>query len=270
MYSKFNCDITDYFYNNFINKYHEKGRKIYEEFQQQSQNCLKPFLLDNGHIDGSALKDCWFSIGTADVFISHSHNDIEKVKAFAGWLNDAFGLTVFIDSCAWGYCDDLLKLIDDKYCKHKDGKTYDYQLRNYTTSHVHSMLSAALVEMIDKTECLIFYNTPQSIYLENELKEINKNNKTLSPWIYHELSTSNTIHSREPRRLIQLRESFEHLDSRKFTDSSKPQIEYDVSTIINNMPKLDDSLLIKWQSQYNGKKHEKHALDVLYRLVSPK
>lgn len=28
------------------------------------------------------------SIAKADVFISHSHKDIEKVKAFAGWLKE--------------------------------------------------------------------------------------------------------------------------------------------------------------------------------------
>ena len=34
MYSKFNCDISNYFYNEHINQYHETGRKIYESFQQ--------------------------------------------------------------------------------------------------------------------------------------------------------------------------------------------------------------------------------------------
>lgn len=156
MYSKFNCDISNYFYNEHINQYHETGRKIYESFQQQCECSLRPSLLDNGHIDGTAVKETQFSIAKADVFISHSHKNIEKVKAFTGWLKEKFGLIAFIDSCVWGYCDDLLKLIDDRFCKHQDGKTYDYKLRNYTTSHVHTMLSAALLGMIDRTECLIF------------------------------------------------------------------------------------------------------------------
>lgn len=266
MYSKFNCEVTGYFYNTIFNKHCDTGRRIYEQFQQQSRDCLKTFLLDNGHIDGTSLKNHWFSILDADVFISHSHQDIEKVKAFAGWLKDVFGLTAFIDSCVWGYCDDLLKLIDDKYCKHSDGKTYDYQQRNYSTSHVHTMLSSALLEMIDKTECLIFYNTPHSIWLETELKNVKDNKKTLSPWIYNELFTANILQQRKPSRLPRLHESFEHHDSR-FNDSTTPQIEYDVSASINNMIKLNDNLLNDWSSKYNNKEH---PLDTLYKLISNK
>ncbi len=31
----------------------------------------------------------------ADIFISYSHNDVDLVKTFAGWINKKFGLTVF-------------------------------------------------------------------------------------------------------------------------------------------------------------------------------
>lgn len=267
MYSKFNCKISDYFYNQYINRFCNTGRELYEQFQQKSHDCLKKFLLDNGHIDGTSVKNQWFGIIDADVFISHSHQDIEKVKAFAGWLKDVFGLTAFIDSCVWGNCDDLLKLIDDRFCKLSDGKTYDYQLRNYTTSHVHAMLSVALLQMIDKTECLLFYNTPHSIYLASELDNVNKGKKTLSPWIFNELSTANTIKPREPKRIEQIMESLEHWDSRRFSYNSKPQFEYDVQAIISKMPILDDNLLKKWQFQHI--KHE-NALDELYKLISPK
>lgn len=267
MYSRFNCEISDCFYNKNINQYREAGRKIYEYFQQQCEFSLKPFLLDNEYIDGTALKDIWFSIAKADVFISHSHQDIEKVKAFAGWLKNKFGLTAFIDSCAWGYCDDLLKLIDDRFCKHQNGKTYDYKLRNYTTSHVHTMLSAALLDMIDRTECLIFYNTPQSICLKDELNKVDKAEKTLSPWIYSELSATRVLRCQKPDRLKRLRESFERRDSSKFNDSTLPHIEYDVSASINNMIKLDDNVLMKWEGKHTT---VEHPLDTLYKLVGPK
>lgn len=267
MYSKFNCEISDCFYNKNINQYREAGRKIYEDFQQQCECSLKPFLLDKGHIDGTALKDAWFSIENADVFISHSHQDIEKVKAFAGWLKNKFGLTAFIDSCAWGYCDDLLKLIDDKFCKHQDGKTYDYNLRNYTTSHVHTMLSAALLDMIDRTECLIFYNTPQSICLKEELNKVDKSEKTLSPWIYSELFATRVLRCQKPDRLERLHESFEHSYSFKLNDSKLQQIEYDVSESIENMIKLNDNVLMEWEIKHTSCEY---SLDTLYKLVGPK
>lgn len=86
MYSKFNCDISNYFYNEYINQYHETGRKTYEDFQQQCECSLRPFLLENGHIDGTAVKETWFSIAKADVFISLSHQDIEKGTLFLSGL----------------------------------------------------------------------------------------------------------------------------------------------------------------------------------------
>lgn len=171
MYSKFNLLISDYFYNAELNKHLDRGKEIYEKHEGLSKKSLKSFIYDNGHIDGTAMKSNWFQIENVDVFISHSHQDITKVKAFAGWLYDEFHLTAFIDSCAWGYCDDLLKQIDNDNCKKKDGKTYDYELRNYTTSHVHMMLSTALTEMIDNTECVMFYNTPNAVSLVDDIKK---------------------------------------------------------------------------------------------------
>lgn len=118
----------------------QKGRDIFEATSSKVQKDLKEFILNNGHIGGTALKEHWFPTINADIFLSHSHSDLEKVKGFAGWLFDTFGLTSFIDSCVWGCCDELLQEIDDKYCWQPKNKTYNYKKRNYTTSHVHMML----------------------------------------------------------------------------------------------------------------------------------
>ena len=61
----------------------------------------------------------WFPQIKADIFISHSHKDEDLALALAGWLKVSFGLTAFIDSCVWGYANDLLKMIDYKYCYQK-------------------------------------------------------------------------------------------------------------------------------------------------------
>ena len=102
MYSRFNLEISDFFYNNEINKHLESGKKIYEHHGALAKKSLKEFLHENGHVDGSSMKENWFQMEDVDIFISHSHQDITKVKAFAGWLYDEFNLTTFIDSCAWG------------------------------------------------------------------------------------------------------------------------------------------------------------------------
>lgn len=156
MYTAFNYTPSNYFYNHAINPYMDIGESLYMAQKKEVEKCLERYISIDGIINASALKEHWFSVSKKDVFISHSHNDIHKVKAFAGWLHSNFGLESFIDSCSWGYCDDLLRKLDDKYCYDSKKDVYKYNLRNYTTSHVHMMLSTALTEMIDNSECVIF------------------------------------------------------------------------------------------------------------------
>ena len=112
MYSKFNYSPTNWFYNSILNHYLEKGEEIFKKHEIEVQDCLSRYIREDGVINGSALKEHWFSVSKKDIFISHSHKDINKVKAFAGWIYETFGLEAFIDSCSWGYCDELLNKID--------------------------------------------------------------------------------------------------------------------------------------------------------------
>ena len=54
---------------------------------------------------------------------------------------------------------------------------------------MHALLSTALTNMIHKTDYFIFIDTSNNI---QNLKE--NNNKTSSPWIYHELEISRIIY----------------------------------------------------------------------------
>ncbi len=265
MFAKFNYLPNHYYYNIYFNSHLETGRQIYNDMEKRSRECLHEFILQNGHIDGSALKEHWFNIVKADVFLSHSHKDIEKVKGFAGWLYDALGLTSFIDSCVWGYCDDLLLEIDKLYCWQPSSKTYNYTLRNYTTTHVHTMLASALTEMIDNTECMIFFNTPSSIILKDELQTIKSGEdaKTLSPWIYHELSVSSMIQSTPPKRLALLQES--RSKTLFHSSFSSIDIEYNVEKFLRKMIKLEDSDIMDWAENH---KSSRNALDELYVMMN--
>lgn len=268
MFSKFNYSPSNSFYNTTINKYLSIGNEIYSEHQKEVQKCLAEYISEDGVINGTNLKEDWFSITKKDVFISHSHNDINKVKAFAGWLHEVFGLEVFIDSCSWGYCDELLNRIDKKYCYKKIEKTYDYELRNYTTSHVHMMLSTALSEMIDNTECIIFFNTPSSINMSDELNAIKKKEKTTSPWIYHELMMTTLLKTNKPKRN---KVFFEQYSSQIEKRKEPLKISYDVDKITKDMTKLTDDNLKEWNSNWinSPKKITSNSLDVLYNIIFP-
>ena len=261
MFSRFNYSPSNSFYNNTFNQHLTKGSKLFSQHEKEVQDCLSKYITEDGVINGSDLKEHWFSISDKDIFISHSHKDINKVKAFAGWLYDTFGLEAFIDSCSWGYCDKLLKKIDNKYCYNLKSKTYDYDLRNYTTSHVHMMLSTALAEMLNKTECVIFFNTPNSISMSDELTKIKKSEATLSPWIYYELSMMTLIKSTQPRKII--------LEHSAYSDIN---IKCDVSKILKELTQINDSTLLDWRDKWNNRPImcKEEALDVLYEIIYPK
>lgn len=135
-------------------------------------------------------------------------------------------------------------------------------MRNYTTSHVHSMLSSALAEMIDSSECLIFFNTPNSIYLNDEIKSKTNGQSTFSPWIYHELSISGMIRKKKPERL--LIEHFSHRDSAANEGMLGLVVEYDVTKYLKEMITLTDDILLEWKRKHNS---NQNALDELYSLV---
>lgn len=167
----------------------------------------------------------------------------------AGWLLDRFELTSFIDSCVWGYSDQLLKNVDDAYCYNRVTNTYNYQDRNYSTSHIHMLLASALTMMIDKEECLFFLNTPSSLSVHNIVS------KTFSPWIYHELTISKYIKKRFPERYI----SKKLKDGMHILKETGLRIEYDLD--FSEFTRITESDLIEWGEQCN-----KCKSDALYNL----
>lgn len=213
--------------------------------QKKSTKVLLESIID-GTIDGTKVQNDWFPEIKADIFLSHSHKDIELAEKLAIWLDEKFGLKTFIDSNVWGYADDLLKKIDDEYC-FKDGY-YIYERRNLTTSHVHMMLNVALSKMIDKCECVFFLNTPNSIKLSESMKS-----QTSSAWIYSELILSKIIRKKTRK---------EH--RQRFTilrDSAEFDINYDVP--IDHLEEIDFRDLYKWSINCN-KSRGCYNLDELY------
>ena len=268
MYSRFNYTKGSQ-YGTLLNPNIAGFEKEFATSKKEIQRKLKEFILDNGHIDASALQEEWFPTIKADVFISHSHKDNSIAKALAGWLKTTFGLNSFIDSSVWGYCDELLKEIDNKYCKNRidskrfskgDKETYNYTLRNFTTSHVHTLLSSALSQMIDKTECVIFINTPQSVSISSEIESIKGDSITTSPWIYHELAMTSIIKTTKPMRQHTISESFSHTEIR----DSLPQFDYRIDAYLKEMIELTEADLISWEKKkaVNGA----DSLDKLYEL----
>ena len=230
--------------------YYERGKKMFNSNRDRIKKELDDFLLNDGSIDGTKMQEVWFPQINADIFISHSHKDEKKAIELAGWLNYRFDLKVFIDSCVWGYADELLKKIDNEFCRSKDGETYIYEKRNYSTSHVHMMLSTALSMMIDRTECLIFMNTPNSVTVSDIIT------KTESPWIYSEIAMTKLIRN---KKLEEYRPK--QLEKKSYNEAFAQQIvvKYDIS--LEHLEELNNHDLEFWNKNSTNKEY---PLDDLY------
>lgn len=220
---------------------------------------------ETGIIDVTKLKNNWFPENNYDVFISHSHNDVLIAKRIACWLKNEFDIDAFIDSTVWGYSNDLLKKIDDRYCVLSENKktgriTYDYDKRNYSTSQVNLILSSALHDMIDSCECIIFLNTENSISVVNTIR-----NKTNSPWLYDELQTTRLINKKVPERLL-LETEIRQSDYINKSSNELPPFQHDVTQELTKLLKITKDDLVTWEHKWSSIQNKGNCkpLDLLY------
>ncbi len=205
--------------------YYDKGQQILIEQANNVDESIQKYLNTDGSLSATDIESDWFPQIDADVFISHSHKDCMKVVVLIGYLS-TLGLKIFADFLVWDYYVYLLKRVDDNYClkrTNQNGKhVYDYNIRNKSTAYVQTILNSALMKMIDKTECLIILETPNSI----KIRELNSVT-TESCWIYSELLMSNCLRRKEPKR------AQKHNISNRFnliTDKKPLIVEYRVDT----------------------------------------
>lgn len=242
--------------------YEQYGREIHENNKKNIEKNLKTFENADLALEAEQIISNWFPAIQSNVFLSHSHKDEKLILGLAGWLSKNFNLTSFIDSAVWGHADNLIKIIDDKYCKDKNSYYYNYDERNRSTSHVHTMLSTALMNMIDKCECIIFVNTPSSFKPVDYLK--NKGT-TESPWIYSEIAMTRILREKSPE---------EHRSQIAFESTTAAQvkkeflkIEYPLDTF--HLTPLTQDNLKEWYNKYTENNHnerQKHSLDYLYDI----
>lgn len=245
MFAGFNLFIS----NNkpYINHY-SKGEDLYLRDEESVHTTLDKYLFQGGALNATKIQDEWFPEIDADIFISHSHKDKSIAIGLAGWLYETFELTCFIDSCIWGYADNLLRKIIDKYCVEDNGH-YDYDSVAYAASHVHMMLTTRLMSMIDKTECVFLLNTPNTITsAQNAIRQ-----HTQSPWIYMEIFSSELIRK---KKLSEYR-----MSKGLFSENENIKVKYDVS--LDHLYELNNSDLFLWK-YFDDKIKGTNALNYLY------
>lgn len=261
MYAKFNLDISEIHklrtFSKSAEEYHVKSINpddVRREIRPILKSLVKGDSSEDHVLDGDALKNFVFPTGekgSYDVFISYSHTDKQDAIFLASWLERQCGLKVFLDYYVWGSADGLQQDLDDHYCKQKDG-LYNYRRRNYSTSHVHAMLSMAIMDIINNTECCIFLNSGHSICLTN--LQNTSSAKTLSPWIYEENKMMALLPSRLTRREVKYFSTIEKAE--RSAPLNELMIKYKVSF------KGFKTLTCEKLKNMRGK--GKHGLDEIY------
>ncbi len=237
----------------------QKGLELFEANKIDIQRRLKNSIFSTSVMDGSAIQSNWFPQIDAHIFISHSHDDKDMAIALSGWLWRNFHIKSFVDSMIWGYANELLKQIDDSYCLNEDKTAYDYNIRNYSTGHVHMMLSTAWVTMIDKTECIFFLDTKHSV----SVQPVENIKKTKSAWIYFEIATMQLVQKKQPiRQLLESQKTFSE------KELIKKSLEVTYTLDLDHLSELKSSILNKWAERKYSLPED--ALDALYALCPAK
>ncbi|MBQ4099056.1 MAG: toll/interleukin-1 receptor domain-containing protein [Clostridia bacterium] len=267
MYTAFNLKIKLSDLPN-IETYIGIGKQQKRKLSDVVKKDLDNFILSDETIDGNKLSQFWFKTIDSDIFISHSHNDEDLAYALAGWLKKEFDLEVFLDEVVWGSADALIKKLDKRYSYQEETKTYNYDMRNLTTSHVHAMLSTAIQSVMNNSETIFFLNTDESFpAISDVLKE--NNNFTLSPWIYQEVQNAKLLRPIN-WSIYRKNKSLSH----SIFESSSNYLKIAYKTPISDFTVIDSSTLSEWQekkekltsSPYKSLFYT-HPLDLLYDIV---
>ena len=218
----------------------------------------------DGVIEVKPIEDTWFPNINCHIFLSHSHYDENIALFLAGFLKEKCDVDVFVDSCIWSYSNDLLKIIDEHYCKTRFGH-YDYNLRNITTTHVHLILNMALTKMINCTECFMFMKTNNSIYNNKDVFI----KRTESAWICDELLIASII-ARRSKEVHRKEFRVEHSFSINESYQEFPKFIYDLSFMDLKSLTCDQLLeiAISFNEEYYGDGDISRAerfLDLLYK-----
>jgi hypothetical protein len=251
MYQAFDLSLSD----SDLLKYSTSAAAVVSDFKSRSRASLLKNFKD-GVVNAAELEKDWFGEVKADVFISHSHADLGLATKLASILENTLGLTTFVDSHVWGYSDELLKIIDKEFCWSEKSCTYDYDLRNKSTSHVHLMLSAALTKMIDRCELVLFLNTENSISSANYVST--DQGTTASPWIYFELMVTKFVRKKILRIAKEEHSRKEVFDS--ILAKSMPQFNYQAH--LSHLIKMNSHGFNYW---CNSDETGTNALDFLYK-----
>lgn len=210
------------------------------KYKKKKENSLITSLsqcITDGTIDVKILSKAWFPlIKDAKVFLSHSSADKDVVYKLSYYLEEVCQIKTFVDSMVWGYSDQLLKEVDNKYCYNIKTKTYSYERRNISTSNIHLILNNSLIRMIDTCELILFINTENSI---NSTEKIDDKLSTRSPWIFTELEACRMLRTIIPLHWKnRIKKANESVRDVFFSEEAENKLNFKYDLDLEKFPKI--------------------------------
>ncbi|GHR92759.1 toll/interleukin-1 receptor domain-containing protein [Helicobacter pylori] len=205
-------------FNNQAHQVNEAVEKIAEKIYELIEGAKHPN--DGTILNHNKIKEAFFSpfkpqLKDAQVFLSHSHADKNKVLKVKNYLESETNHRVFIDSLFWDYKNNVLKEVKKHHIdvsKIEDAFTL--------------ILRESLQDMIEKCPYFVFLESKNSVSNQG-LSCI-----TYSAWVYEELKIA---HSIRESRLTPMMESMQVFhDISPFLESLETITLKELSHIINS------------------------------------
>ncbi|WRG21050.1 toll/interleukin-1 receptor domain-containing protein [Helicobacter pylori] len=181
--------------NNQVHQINEAAKKIYELIKKAKHSN------DDIILNHNEIKEAFFSpfkpqLKNAQVFLSHSHADINKALEVKNYLENQIKRKVFIDSLFWDYKDDVL----NKLAKYDDISRIEDAFT--------LILRESLQDMIKKCPYFVFLQSKNSV--SNQGLSCNQDllKITYSAWIYEELKIAHSISESRPIPMMESMQVF--------------------------------------------------------------
>ncbi|GAA8491868.1 toll/interleukin-1 receptor domain-containing protein [Helicobacter pylori] len=181
--------------NNQVHQINEAAKKIYELIKKAKHSNDDIILNHNG------IKEAFFSpfkpqLKNAQVFLSHSHADINKALEVKNYLENQIKRKVFIDSLFWDYKGDVL----NKLAKYDDISRIEDAFT--------LILRESLQDMIKKCPYFVFLQSKNSVSNQGLSRNQDLLKITYSAWIYEELKIAHSISESRPSPMMESMQVF--------------------------------------------------------------
>ncbi len=182
-------------FNNQAHQINEAAKKIYELIKKAKHSN------DDIILNHNEIKEAFFSpfkpqLKNAQVFLSHSHADINKALEVKNYLENQIKRKVFIDSLFWDYKDDVL----NKLAKYDDISRIEDAFT--------LILRESLQDMIKKCPYFVFLQSSNSVSNQGLSRNQDLLKITYSAWIYEELKIAHSISESRPIPMMESMQVF--------------------------------------------------------------